>query len=273
MVKKLFKHEFKAYGLWILLLYAAMPIAAVLLKVVYYFTYDNNIFTESMGDTENLWINMLQTASVILFIGAVGIAFTLIFILPLVRFYKNMLTSEAYLTLSIPVKPSDHLACKTLVAYIYQIGAFFALGLSVLIIIFGEDALELSSKIKELLNDVFTQIFNEQPVVFLDMILLLLTAILSPLASILHYYFCLTSGMLYGKHKLVGALLTYIIINVISSVISGIVQFVLMPVFIFGSEPLLFLTIISFGSLFGVIVITALFYYATVYLFTHKVNL
>jgi hypothetical protein len=273
MVKKLFKHEFKAYGLWILLLYAAMPITAIILKVVYFFTYQSNLIPEASSDAENIWIDMLTVSSLILYIGAVGIVFTLVFVLPLVRYYKNMLTSEGYLTLSIPVTPSAHILCKTLVAYIYQIGAVCSFALSILIIIIGEDAIELYEAFKGGFNDVFTQIFDEQPVVVLDIILLLITAVISPIASILHYYFCLSSGMLYGKHKLIGALITNIIINMISSVLTGIIQFVLMPVFIFGSEPVLFLTIISFGSLLGLIGISAIFFYATVYLFTHKVNL
>ena len=122
MVKKLFKHEFKAYGLWILLLYAAMPITTIILKVSYYFTYQSELIPEASNDAENIWIDMINVSSLILYIGAVGIAFTLVFILPLVRYYKNMLTSEGYLTLSIPVTPSAHVLCKTLVAYIYQIG-------------------------------------------------------------------------------------------------------------------------------------------------------
>lgn len=273
MVKKLFKHEFKAYGLWILLLYAAMPITAIILKVAYYFTYQSKLIPEALNDAENIWIDMINISSLILYIGAVGIAFTLVFILPLVRYYKNMLTSEGYLTLSIPVTPAAHVLCKTLVAYIYQIGAICSFIISILILIIGEDAIDLYEAFKGAVSDVFRQIFQEQPVVVLDIILLIIAAVISPIASILHYYFCLASGMLYGKHKLVGALITNIIINMVSSVLSGIVQFVLMPVFIFGSEPTLFLTIISFGSLIGVIGTSAIFYYATVYLFTHKVNL
>ncbi len=273
MVRKLFKHEFKAYGLWVLLLYAAMPIAALVLKIVYCLTYEGNIIPDSSSESANIWIDMLRTASVIVYIGAVGVAFTLIYIIPLVRFYKNMLTSEGYLTLSIPVKPSQHISCKTWVAYIYQIGAVIAFAVSVFIIIIGEDAIEFFSVMTHFLDDVISRILSSHPLIILDVALLALAAIASPIASILHSYFCLSSGMLFGKHKLIGALLTYIIINVISSVVSGIAQLVLMPIFIFGSDPLLFITVFSVGTLLSVFGVIAIFYYATVYLFTHKVNL
>ena len=71
MVKKLFKHEFKAYGLWILLLYAAMPITAIILKVSYYFTYQSKLIPEALNDAENIWIDMINVSSLILYIGAI----------------------------------------------------------------------------------------------------------------------------------------------------------------------------------------------------------
>ena len=149
MVKKLYKYEYRAYWLWNVLLYAAIIAAALILRVTLSLIFKvPRISTIGFVGDLSVWESAVLFAAFAIFCITLSAGFTLVIIMSIVRFYKNLLTSEGYLTLSIPVTPAKHLICKTVVAYTYFWGAILSLIAAICIILAGwEDSVEIFTAI------------------------------------------------------------------------------------------------------------------------------
>ncbi len=273
MVKKLYKYEFKSYGIWVLLLYGAMLASSLIIIVSSHIFADDVIFSaEFLANTKI--DEMAISASMSLYRLSITACFIMVAIMPLVRFYKNLLTAEGYLTLSLPISPSKHIICKTAVALVYQLGATFALMISWLLFIIGSgDAEEVFKFLSQIIEWISKAFFELEPQYIFDIIAIAIAALLTPLATLLMCYFCLASSMLFGKLKLLGSAIVLFIISAASSTISSIGFVISIPLFSSLRDPGAILAIISFGALIIVIAEIVGFFIATKYLFTHKVNL
>lgn len=104
MVKKLLKYEFTAMLRKILPLALIVLGTALLNRIIQFFESDNSTYQVLF------WSSMvlLFISCVVLLVGTLWISVS--------RFYKNIYTSEGYLTLSLPVTADQHLFTKLLTA-------------------------------------------------------------------------------------------------------------------------------------------------------------
>lgn len=126
MLKKLYKHEFYALlrNLWPL--YLALLVLALVNRLILSFRLPEGILRDV---TEAVFL----TGYVLSILALVVLSLTLV----ILRFYRHLMTSEGYLTFSLPVKASSHLTCKLVcgaIAILLSVGGIF---LSLLLLLWG----------------------------------------------------------------------------------------------------------------------------------------
>ena len=168
---------------------------------------------------QNQGLSMLQGSALGVYILGIVAAFIITIIYIMVRYYKTMYTTEGYLTFTLPVSTTSIINAKVINGFIWRLVNTSVTIFSVFILIssvfFTEDIdwSEMGPAMEE-----FTRLtgvsFGYIVTVFVIM------TIMSCLTGVLVYYFCLTVGQLWQKHKVVGAILTYIVIYVVNQVLT-----------------------------------------------------
>ncbi len=147
-----------------------------------------------------------------------------------VHFHKSMYSAEGYLTHTLPVKGHELLGSKLLVGGIW----YFIIELSVVVsvialmvamitgMLHGIDP-DLSMELfwKEM-QEMFTQMFDMNVTAYL--VVVIISVLVSPFASVMVLYGSLTIGQLSGKHKGVMGIVTYFVVMLVQLLVNWIVQ-------------------------------------------------
>lgn len=188
MLGKLLKHEWIAtarrYGLFYLVL-GAVTVLAIILHAI---PVDNVFYT--MGEVAFLVLYVLTLCGVIF--CSTGMA--------VVRFYKNMVSDEGYLTFTLPAKVEQLVFCKFLVAGIWQVVTMLLVGLS-LISVFVVGHVEW-----EMFAEVVGFIFEEAGIMVPVFCLML---VVSVIYQLLLYYLSIAIGQLFGNYKILASVIAY----------------------------------------------------------------
>lgn len=257
MLKKLLKHEWNAvarkYGLFYLVL-GVLTLVTCLIRLI---------------PVENLFFNLGKMALLVLYILALIGVFFCSTAMGVVRFYKNMVTEEGYLTFTLPVKVEQLVISKLLVAFAWQMITIVLCLLSVFLVFvpghisFGEFFGELSVMFDSLGGTVA---------------LIGVMMVVSIVYQFLFYYLSIAIGQLFNDHKIVGAVVAYCALNFVIEMVIMILMFA-----VFGlagvidmSESMNTLDGINTMYLFitGLSAVMAVIsYFATCQLFKKKLNL
>lgn len=150
------------------------------------------------------------------FFAALYVALPVSIILCMIRYYKNMLSDEGYLTHTLPVKRSSILLSKILNTLVIECITLVVMGLCVIIYCcdslpaFGNDVLAL---IREIDPNFYGDTFG-------IVSLALLTVIFSGIFQVTYVSLCLTLGSMHNKNKLGMAFVYYIAINIALQVLT-----------------------------------------------------
>lgn len=203
MLLKLFRHDFKGLARWMWPVMIGIGGAAVL-------GFINTLFLGSYAqvDTSSAASSVMLMSAVggtALIATALAAAVTVVMVLIYVRFYKSMVTDEAYLTFTLPVTAGQLIGSKFLVSAVWTLigGAVifcaFSVFLSGLLISGGPEVREdFSWFFKDVLETVFENIGT-------SLLFLLFVA-----ARAVRGYFQITCAILFGasvvrKHKALAA--------------------------------------------------------------------
>lgn len=206
MLGKLLKHEFKATGRLLLPIYIAFiiitPITAVYLRLT-----GTSLFPE-----DSMFFNVLSGLCMALYIIANIAMVTASYIVILYMFYKTMVSKEAYLTHTLPVKTSSLLISKTLVATIWSIIAFVLMFVSIfsftrIIGVFHK-------------GDITQIVLNQRGITPLYIILFILLIVVGLISSYTTYFTCFAVGQRFTGHPIAGAILSYMVLSFIMQIIS-----------------------------------------------------
>lgn len=219
MLGKLIKHEFSATARYFLPLYAFIIVLTPLFSLVMKFSDMMNDKTEDSLFMPSLMIGMSVAGYVLLMIGI----FAGTFILIVLRFYRTIATSEAYLTFTLPVKSWQIMFSKTLAAFVWQIvTGILAIGsIFTMTFIAGlwepSDALEVMSD----LLDALPMLDFEN---ILTLLILLFSLLMGILAGIGRIYFSISLGQIFPEHRILFSIgfyfAMYIALQIISVFIS-----------------------------------------------------
>ena len=215
MVKKLLKQEFKYYMTTVPLIVIMFLGLGVMNWIIQFFESDSWIYNLIISST---------TSMLYLGIVAGGVVSTILII---VRFYKNMFSSEGYLTFTLPVSNAQHILVKLLAAIAVQSLIFIAMMASALIVLSGNSYRVVVGElfgyiIRELVQSlgVFNTIFY-----ILEFVLIVFTSLA---ASVLSYYACMTVGQMAKKNRILLAVGCYFGLNAVTQVLGTVFSIILL---------------------------------------------
>lgn len=205
MLSKLMKHEWAATSKLLLPLYIILCIITVLGKILLLAVGNVDMFSPILG---------LLTVFYVLYLFIIA-AVTQIFLI--VRFYKNMFTDEGYLTNTLPVTSTQLINSKLIVAFCWNIINIVFITCSIFVIVVSSETIPY---IREGLNEAykaFYSYFGFAPTIYI--VLTVIATLLSVVYSLLMLYCSIALGHKFGKHKIIGSFVAYIIIYAINQVI------------------------------------------------------
>ncbi len=269
MVKKLFKHEFVYYirtlGIFIPLV-LVVGLVAKIFRVI-----DNGEAVTEIA---------MAFSTLMLFAGAFAL---LMFctVVSIVRFYKNMYSSEGYLTFTLPVTNPQHIFVKLSVSMIFSCICALTVIAAILIAFSGEVMTALFKQIGEAFASLTVYLPTYHMVLYaVELLVLFLLGVAS---TQLLYYACITIGQTAKKNRILMAVVAYFVYYVISQALSTVVTivftilgysdaFAAIGEFIY-MHPIAAAHIFLCGAMVFSALITALFYFITLKIMNKKLNL
>ncbi len=141
-----------------------------------------------------------------------------------IRYYKNLYTSEGYLTFTLPVKTDLIIHSKVITGALWMflcyLCTFIAIAIAGLGFISTVDA--SWNDIGTALREIYTVMGFDAPRAF---VAILLTVLVTPFATVLCMYFSVSVGQLWQSHKILGAVLCVIALYIINQIVSQVAFF------------------------------------------------
>lgn len=210
MLSKLYKHEFHSLFRILWPVYAILFVLAIFNRIFLFF------------DTHNIpALNMLQNCIMFFYVISIIAIFVVGIVIVITRFYKHLLTSEGYLTFTLPVTVTQHLTCKLVCGMAVMIlnvlgiiGSIFIMGIGTYSIVdfFKGVGWFFEAASKEI--GVFSVVMYT-----VSLVLLLLLTLAS---TLLMFYVSIAIGQQF-KSRIGGAVLTYIAIYMAMQIIAMVV--------------------------------------------------
>lgn len=272
MFGKLLKHEI--IDTW--KIFVLLDVIALVLGIVAGFVAFSLLHVDDMP-TPLIILTTLGVVGYILLLSALSVL-TLVYIV--VHFYRSMFSAQGYLTFTLPATATQIVSAKLLSAFIFELINTVCVTLSVIFALWGVVAYSLKEGISEFFEyfgdfkEVFTELFGLGP---LTIVLYIVFALVSVLTSILIFYCAMCIGQLWQKHKVLGSVVAYFAITIVTRIITTIVQ---LGSGTFGS--LLFDTDLDTAKYFNhtmsintvlFVIIAVIMYFVCIYTTNRKLNL
>lgn len=289
MLGKLLKNEWKSFSL---------PPTVVMIIFAVFTGIVMCSFTTSFWEQEaNIIVELFSSLAIFAYIFCLAAVSFSITLCTAVRFYKNLFTDEGYLMFTLPVKASQLLLSKGLIAALWRILSYIVIGLSIFGIgsiayIYLEDVsiVEFFRNFSELLLEIF-DLQSIREAISIPVSLLLIWIILlfvgTLFSNILFIYTCICLGQLFRKHKIGGAILSYFGLRFVKNFLEKLIMLPLpsnpfsYQTMFFGMGNVTSIEDFSVGTWLLIIFISLLVLYGTctgmyficTYLMTKKLNL
>lgn len=260
MLGKLLKHEMKAVTRLLLPIYAVLVVFTIAARIIVNLEF-NGVFTMIPAAVLTFYVFSLV---------AIAVVSTVIIIY---RFYKNMVTDEGYLMFTLPVKPSQLINSKLIISAFWTILSVITIVLSIAIVVLTPENL---ASFREGWQDMLRAMKNDLGIAntSLFFIEILVIMFLSTINGILCIYACIAVGQLFNGHKVLGSFVVYIVYTVIVQVITTILTIAGSNYPIRYSDATAFITKIIFPVvIIFTLILSAIFYLVTNYMFNKKLNL
>ena len=227
MVKKLIKNEF-IYYLRTLGLALPIVLAMGIMTRIFALFRNGNVINE-----------IAIFSSTAMFIIASIALIVLSTVISVVRFYKNMYSSEGYLTFTLPVTNHQHLLVKLCVAMVCQaacfITVFLALGIASFEVVDGFNIFKL---VGYLFDYLFSSYGTANALFYIIEGIFIL--FFGSAFSFLLYYACITVGQTAKKNRILMAVGAYFIYYVATQVISTVLVMIVTLLGLSGSLDVIF---------------------------------
>lgn len=217
-------------------------------------------------------------ASLTLFISFYILLFTslcfAIMLLMTVRFYKNLFSAEGYLTWTLPATPTQQLWGKILSGTILYILDILLCAIGILILTTSPNVTSAYAEIAPEINEIMGMSVSSYA--FYIFIFVLCCS----LSSVIMMYFCIVVGQLFPAHRLLCAVISYVIVSFILQILTFTIMFGLnlYPVTIdyaqytSGSMLQNLITIFKFTGIL-ILITTIIEYLGMHYIMNKKINL
>lgn len=276
MLKKLLKHEFRYYRKFMLITMLVMVVSVLFIRlaIVAFDHMPANVDTvaETLMDLASIPLMML--CMVLYYTALLSLAVPHVF--GAVRYYRNLTQDQGYLSFTLPVKPSQHVFCKTLVPLVWSFILTLVLIMTVVLafLVGNADLLEFA----EFFHTIGEGIAEIGIWGGAWITLFLFFAVISSICSVVMVNFAISLGQLFRKHKLIGAILSYLGLNTVISMVTGI--FSALALFLIDFEATQAgqaLNGYMIGYLFSMsilmLILTVVMYWLCCHIMTKKLNL
>lgn len=212
MVKKLFKHEFLSLLRLMLPVECAVLGAGILVKLM------------TLFETENFIFEAILVFAFLIMVVAVSAGNVAAVIFGVIRFYKNLFSTEGYLSFTLPVTPAQHIIVKAVTITVFEIIAGIVAVISFCIATSGEFLVEIFKLIYFLIEEAFVKL---NPLhISLFIVELIIALVVSVFSKYLLFYSCITIGQIASKYKILAAVGVYAAYSMISGFISTVFNIV-----------------------------------------------
>ena len=223
MLKNLIKHEMRATGkafMWLYIAFAVIVVVNVLFVHLDPTNTESVIISASNANLPSHTVEMSNavpnafqtTLAVLYFLSIIAMAVGTLVVVVL-RFYRNLLGDEGYLMMTLPVSREQLVLSKLIVATIWSICSGVLIFLSIMLLIAG------SGSFTELVEGIkMTTALGFPLGQWITVITI--TIVVSIIAGILMLYASMAIGPNLLKNRLGGSILAFIIIAVISQILT-----------------------------------------------------
>ncbi len=209
MLGKLLKYDFKSTFFYYLLVYAAVLGTSVLARLSVSAADFDSPFQN------NVLMGMTTVGAIVLYTGACAASMVLVLFFIAMRFYKNLLGNEGYLSFTLPVTENAHLLSKVLSGVLYLLLTYAVLLLSGFIISAGTGL--WGSPFGNVLERFIRNSRLHHPAVG---ILYLLKSAALLFQTVLIVYFSICVGQLAARHRVLGAIGIYLGVNLVLGMVT-----------------------------------------------------
>lgn len=270
MLGKLLKHEWKA----------TWKIPTILIGILLVLAVVSGIpFTSPIWQQDITGLNILVVMLWMMFYFAlIGINIAITIVLA-IHFYKSMFTDEGYLTHTLPVTGHQLLISKILPMIVWMF--LCTLGILVSVAIFGSMAILFLKPEGLLFRDVINQIMKairESEFQLMEMGKMLVSVVFLGITGIINNVMMIVGavsiGQMVSKHKVLGSIGAYFVLNTAMSIVSGM-TIVLIMINNIDTKMNVFQILKPTYYTSGVIaiIISAALYFLSEYLIRKKLNL
>lgn len=275
MLKKLIKHEWKdtwAVG-------TTCSIIVLVLTIIGVFIFNEDIWQESAsrgGTAETLTAITMMFYFMMFTWGLVAAAFVVRYYF-FWRYYKNLFTDHGYLMNTLPVKSTDLINAKLIVAVIWQYIIGIVIGLAIFVLIMGMAGgitpyswSEFWQDFAELWREINWSEFGE---VVPFLICMFLCMLLAPIGSVLLMYTAVGIGQMVKKYKFLVSVLILIGLLVARQ---AILSYSMLPFSLAMNERDITPTMVNIGSFIVVLALAGIIvglYFLNKYFLEEKLNL
>ena len=220
MLRKLLKYELYSTARVFLPFYLALLVLSVVARTtVWNYT----------PHPDSTWMDILLGLSLGFYIIAIVAVFLLTTVVSVVRYYRNLYGDEGYLMQTLPVTADQLLWSKLLISSLWSILSMGMILLSLGILVWQKETWliafqEIAAAWNREIAPLWTGSMTLAVVEFCALCLF------STIVSTLSYYTAITLGQLMGKHRILGAVVSYIGITIVIELFVTFVTTVLMPV-------------------------------------------
>ncbi|SCP96499.1 hypothetical protein [Anaerobium acetethylicum] len=259
MLGKLIKHEFKATTKIFLLFYAILAVLTILGRIMLNLEVFDNQFA-ILGGILTFFYAMFM---IVMLIG------TSVFLI--VRYFRNMYSDEGYLMFTLPVKPSLLLASKLIVAVFWQLLNGLITILAVFVLVMNDEVIQtIKTGIPIAINEFKAAMGMD---IRLFIFYITIGVILSATYQMLIIYTSINIGQMFGKHRIIGAVVSWMAITTVLQIASQILV-TLLGFYAMDEERMLDLyNIMLPGGLLVSVLLCAAFYALSSFIVSRKVNL
>ena len=261
MLGKLMKYEFRATGR----IFLPMMLALVVISGVSRLFRLVNLNTPGIIGT---------IVSIIMIVGI----FVIVLILTIQRFNKNLLSSEGYLMMTLPVKTDSIIFSKLLVSAVWSIATFIVVCLSIFIMVISKDVMnDIIDMIRWALERLLDSPFQVGILIFEILIMIAL----SLLSQALLIYASLSLSMLVNKHRGLFSFAAYIGITTVLQILVSVIVTIVVALNLHRAIERLFsnLSVFSISQviivavIIGTLILGSIYYILTRAMLKNRLNL
>lgn len=227
MLGKLIKHDFKALSRLLIPTILAILGATVIISLTVRFNFSGSM--SALADSP--WAQLLSVMSAVvtgIMVLAIIAAFVLILFVIYQHFYKSFMTSQGYLTFTLPVTTNSLLWSKLITAVLWlaisAVAGFLCINIFALLAP-SENGL-INMDVFSFYGELFRSFSHFGTGDIWTVILeILLFAVIGGATTILHIYLALIiGGVVSQKHKLLAGIGFYFVINIAMGIITSATQ-------------------------------------------------